>query len=81
MSTDLDSSSQKRLKILAPEEIEALYERPNLTQDERETYFALTPPEKALLVQLHTRKSQLYGVLQMRPNLRLLRPSADDSGK
>lgn len=60
-----DDSSERRLKILDPDEIQALYERPSFTQDDRELYFTLTPPEKAALRQLHTKKSQLYCILQM----------------
>ncbi len=58
-------TSDKRLKILSPAEIEALYGLPRFVQDEREQYFALTPAEKVVLGQLGSRKSQLYCVLQM----------------
>ena len=58
-------ASDKRLRILQPTEIEALYGLPRFTQDEREEYFALTPAEKVVLAQLGSQKSQLYCILQM----------------
>jgi hypothetical protein len=57
--------SDKRLRILEPAEIEALYGLPRFTQDEREEYFTLTPAEKVVLGQLGSRRSQLYCILQM----------------
>lgn len=36
-----------RLKILGEDEIEALYGLPQLSDDERHEYFALSPTEKA----------------------------------
>ena len=55
----------RRLKIIGPDEIEALYARPHFSNEERDTYFALTPPEKALLGQLRTIPSRIYFVLQL----------------
>lgn len=60
-----DNTEDKRLKLLEPDEIAALYERPAFTQEDRELYFTLTPPEKAVLQQLGTKKSQWYCILQM----------------
>ncbi len=56
---------QKRLRILSEDEIEAIYERPRLTHEERIHYFSLSQPEKKLLVQLRSVKSQAYFVLQL----------------
>lgn len=59
------NTTGKRLKILGDTEIEALYERPHFTDDERIEYFALSPIEKATLEQLHSIKSRIYFILQL----------------
>ncbi|MEE9146547.1 MAG: DUF4158 domain-containing protein, partial [Candidatus Tectomicrobia bacterium] len=57
--------SQRRLRILGREEIDALYGRPDFTHDERLEYFALSQPEKEVLQELRTVKSQVYFILQL----------------
>jgi hypothetical protein len=59
------NTTQKRLRILGDDEIQALYGRPRFTDDERLEYFALSPTEKAMLEQLHSIKSQIYFILQL----------------
>ena len=56
---------QRRLRILTPSEIKALYERPTFTQDERHEYFLLTAAEEEVLDQLRTTRSKLYFILQL----------------
>ncbi len=53
--------THKRLSILGEDEIEALYGRPRFTAEERMHYFSLSQPEKALLEELRSVKSQAYG--------------------
>jgi hypothetical protein len=45
--------AKKRLKILEADEIEVVFGLPVFDDDERDLYFSLLPPEKALLSQLH----------------------------
>ena len=52
--------TQKRLRILGDDEIEALYGRPYFTFEEREQYFALSNREEAFLTELRTVRSQTY---------------------
>ena len=59
------NTTQKRLRILGDDEIQALYGRPHFTDDERLEYFALSPTEKAMLEQLHSIKSRIYCILQL----------------
>ncbi len=59
------TTTQKRLRILGDDEIEAIYGRPRFTPEERIQYFTLSQPEKALLQQLRSAKSQTYFVLQL----------------
>ena len=54
------NTTQKRLRILGDDEIQALYGRPHFTDDERLEYFALSPTEKAALEQLHSTTSHIY---------------------
>lgn len=63
-----DQSAQvetKRLKILEADEIEAVYGLPVFDDEDRAFYFSLSPPEKALLSQLHGVKSSIYYILQL----------------
>jgi hypothetical protein len=60
-----DKKSSKRLTILSTDEIEALYSRPIFTEEERDLYFTLTPPEEAMLTQFGTLTSQMYFILQL----------------
>ncbi len=55
----------KRLKILETDEIEAVYGLPIFDEKDRTFYFSLSPPEKALLSQLHGYKSYLSYILQL----------------
>src|SRR5713101_10061077 len=58
-------ATPKRLRILGDEEIEALYGRPRFTSDERQEYFAFSPPELAALAQFSSRPSRLYSMVQL----------------
>jgi hypothetical protein len=63
-----DQSNQaetKRLKILEADEIEAVYGLPVFDDEDRAFYFSLSPPEKALMSQLHGMKSSIYYILQL----------------
>lgn len=60
-----NKSEQRRLKILAEDEIDAIYGRPYFTKEERCYYFSLSHPEKELLQTLRSVKSQAYFVLQL----------------
>ena len=59
------NTTSRRLRILGEDEIEAIYGRPRFTHEERIEYFSLSQPEKALLLQLRSVKSQAYFVLQL----------------
>jgi len=65
MAEQAPNTTQKRLRILGDDEIEALYGKPHFTDDERLEYFALSPMEKATLEQLHSIKSRIYFILQL----------------
>ena len=65
MEDHTTNTTQKRLRILGDDEIQALYGRPHFTDDERLEYFALSPTEKATLEQLHSIKSRIYFILQL----------------
>ena len=56
---------QKRLKILEADEIETVYGLPVFDDEDRAFYFALSPPERAILSQLHGPKSYIYYILQL----------------
>jgi Domain of unknown function (DUF4158) len=58
-------TTPKRLRILGAEEIDALYGRPRFTPDERQEYFAFSPPELAALEQFRSHPSRLYAMLQL----------------
>lgn len=59
------NTAQKRLRILGDDEIEAIYGRPRFTHEERWQYFSLSQPEKELLTELRSVKSQTYFILQL----------------
>ena len=59
------NTTQKRLRILGDDEIQALYGRPHFADNERLEHFALSPTEKAALEQLHSIKSRIYFILQL----------------
>ncbi len=65
MQDQATGTTQKRLRILGGDEIEALYGRPHFTDDERLEYFALSSTEKVVLEQLHSIKSRMYFILQL----------------
>jgi hypothetical protein len=58
-------TSEKRLRILSDDEIEAIYGRPRFTEDERGQYFSLSPREKPALEQFHSLKSRICFLLQL----------------
>src|SRR5215831_14534680 len=64
-STSPPLRPQKRLHILGTEELDALYGLPRFTPEERQEYFALSPPDLAALAPLHSLKSRFYGILQL----------------
>ena len=59
------STTQERLRILGDDEIDQLYARPTFTRDERTQFFSFSQPEKDLLQELRSVKSQAYFVLQL----------------
>ena len=65
MEDHTTNTTQKRLRILGDDEIQALYGRPHFTEDERLEYFVLSPTEKAALEQLHSIKSRIYFIVQL----------------
>ena len=65
MEDQTTNTTQKRLRVLGDDEIQALYGRPHFTDEERLEYFALSLTEKAALEQLHSIKSRLYFILQL----------------
>ena len=65
MSVQAIPTASKRLRILGDEEIDALYGRPRFTPDERQEYFAFSPPELTALDQFHSHPSRLYAMLQL----------------
>jgi Domain of unknown function (DUF4158) len=60
-----DPTASKRLRILEPGEIDALYARPTFTPDERSLSFSLTAPERAALSVFRSLPSQLAFILQL----------------
>ena len=61
----MSRSPPKRLHILNTEEIEALYGRPCLSEEDRPNVFTLTRPEKDLLASFTQIPIQLYFLLQL----------------
>jgi hypothetical protein len=61
----ISESRTRRLKILSPEEIEALYGRPHFTDEERAQYFALTSAERKVLDELGSIPSKVIFILQL----------------
>jgi len=57
--------TQKRLRILSLDEIEAIYGQPRFTDEDRTQYFCLSQPERDLLALLRSVKSQVYFILQL----------------
>jgi len=56
---------QTRLKILEADEIETVYGLPVFDDEDRAFYFSLSPPERAILSQLHGPKSSIYYIMQL----------------
>jgi len=65
MKSQAGDTTQKRLRILGEDEIEALYGRPRFTPEERIQHFSLSPTEKDALEQLRSIKSRIYWILQL----------------
>ncbi|MCA9963594.1 MAG: DUF4158 domain-containing protein, partial [Anaerolineales bacterium] len=59
------TESLRRLYILSSSEVEALYGRPNFSDEERAYFFALTAEEQRELVALHTFGSRILFILQL----------------
>ncbi len=59
------SRKEKRLKILAVDEIKSLYCRPCFTHEERIEYFTLSQLELKLLEVFRSIKSQIYFIIQL----------------
>ena len=59
------SRKEKRLKILADDEIESIYSRPNFTYEERTEYLVLSQSDRELLKGFRSIKSQVYFILQL----------------
>jgi TnpA family transposase len=56
---------EKRLKILATDEINSIYNRPYFNDTERTEYFSLSQSEQELLELFRSIKSQVYFILQL----------------
>jgi hypothetical protein len=65
MTEQVATATQKRLRILSDDEIEALYGRPHFTPEEQLQYFTLSPPETELLQALCSVHSRAYFILQL----------------
>ena len=55
----------KRLKILSAKEIQALYESPQFTLEEKTAYFALDPLEEEQLKNIRYTNAAVYFILQL----------------
>jgi hypothetical protein len=67
MDVQTIDTTQRRLKILTTDEIDALYGRPTFTPDERLYYFALSPPEQEALQEFRTVKAQALFISRVLP--------------
>lgn len=54
-----------RLTILTPKELQALYDLPQFTDEDRETYFVLEPIEKHAMELFRTYAAKTYFILQL----------------
>ncbi len=61
----LGTTESRRLHILEPHEVAALYARPNFTPNEQQHYFTLTPAEQAACAELRSLASQVAFILQL----------------
>lgn len=59
------SRKEKRLKILASDEIESIYHRPCFTSEEKIEYFVLSQSDREILELFRSIKSQVYLILQL----------------
>lgn len=58
-------NTERRLRILTDDEIEAIYSIPRFRHEERTQYFSLSSTEKAVLEELHSFKSRIRFILQL----------------
>src|SRR6266446_973703 len=65
MAVQTIDTTQRRLKILTADEIDALYGRPTFTPDERMYYFALSQPEQEALQEFRAVKAQVAFIVQL----------------
>lgn len=63
--SETTANTDKRLRILDADEIEALYGRPTFSPEERVLYFTFSAAEKLAVESLHSIKSRLYCMLQL----------------
>jgi len=61
----LGTTESRRLHILDPHEVAALYARPSFTPDEQQHYFTLTEAEQAVCAGLRSLASQVGFILQL----------------
>jgi TnpA family transposase len=59
------NKTQRRLRILGDDEIQAIYGIPRFTPEERLEYFSLSSTELASFSELHSIKSQIYYIIQL----------------
>ena len=60
-----DQEKTKRIKILGREELSALYDLPQFSEDEQKHFFSLSPEEKLSLKTFHALSSRIYFILQL----------------
>ena len=60
MDVQTIDTTQRRLKILTADDLDALYGRPTFTPEERRYYFALSPPEQEALQEFRTIKARVW---------------------
>jgi uncharacterized protein DUF4158 len=65
MAVQTIDTTQRRLKILTADDIDALYGRPTFTPDERMAYFTLSQPEQEALQAFRAVKAQVSFILQL----------------
>jgi TnpA family transposase len=65
MDVQTIDTTQRRLKILTADDLDALYGRPTFTPEERRYYFALSPPEQEALQEFRTIKARVWFILQL----------------
>lgn len=65
MKKKAEEVTDKRLKILGDDEIDALYGLPNFTNEEQTLYFSLSPSEELVMSGLRTFQSRIYFILQL----------------